>query len=378
MKVICQDNMYRIFGDSLETFNNLPAQVYYVKFEKQLGFYLEAMPPLEIREEKIYGVHEKKCQKVLGSFSIFKRNLGVILSGDKGIGKSLFARLLGTRAIERGYPLLIVDAYIPGIASFIQNVAQECMVMFDEFDKTFGEVKPEDGSAPAQTELLSLFDGMAGGKKLFVITCNSLNKLNEFLVNRPGRFHYHFRFDYPNSNEITEYMQDKLDKKYWGEIPNIISFASKVKLNYDCLRAIAFEISQGSSFKEAIEDLNIINISGEKYTLILQYENGMKLINKGRYLDSFSDDEETVYFENKDGWVVANVTFTPSDSRWNESCFSNCIPADKLQIHYEHYDKDDEDYASIREFIESAKASKPIFMSMKHEYEKIHYNMNAF
>ena len=91
-------------------------------------------------------------------------------------------------------------------------------------------------------------DGMSGGKKLFVITCNSLHKLSEFLINRPGRFHYHFRFDYPNADEIREYMTDKIPTEMHGEIDAVIAFAARVRLNYDCLRAIAFELSTGLSF----------------------------------------------------------------------------------------------------------------------------------
>ena len=61
------------------------------------------------------------------------------------------------------------------------------IILFDEFDKTFSG-KHGGGNEKAQTELLSLFDGIAMGKKLFVITCNHLTGLNDYLVNRPGVF----------------------------------------------------------------------------------------------------------------------------------------------------------------------------------------------
>ena len=47
-------------------------------------------------KEKVYGIHPKKADKVFKAFTKFERNLGVILSGDKGIGKSLFARILAS------------------------------------------------------------------------------------------------------------------------------------------------------------------------------------------------------------------------------------------------------------------------------------------
>ena len=54
-----------------------------------------------ITEAKIYGVHTEKVFKVLNSFEKVNRSLGVILSGDKGIGKSLFAKLLAIEAMKK-------------------------------------------------------------------------------------------------------------------------------------------------------------------------------------------------------------------------------------------------------------------------------------
>ena len=212
MRAISTGSTYKIFDDTLRTYEKLPVQTYVVRFDRQTGFYLEKYVDITIPEEKIYGVHIAKIEKVLASFAKFNRSLGVILSGDKGIGKSLFAKLLSIRAMEKDIPLIVVDTYYPGIASYLEAITQETMVLFDEFDKTFGEVRSQDGEASPQTGLLSLFDGISGGKKLYVITCNELYKLNEYLVNRPGRFHYHFRFDYPSALEIREYMMDKIPK----------------------------------------------------------------------------------------------------------------------------------------------------------------------
>lgn len=63
--------------------------------------------------------------------------------------------------MEKGYPVLIADEAYRGIAHFIEKIEQECVVLFDEFDKTFKSNKEND----EQAKLLSLFDGTAGGKK---------------------------------------------------------------------------------------------------------------------------------------------------------------------------------------------------------------------
>ena len=216
MKIVNTGNLYRIYSDDLKTYDQLPANTYLVNFSQMSGFYLEAYPNIKVTE-KIYGVHESKVAKILNSFKIFDRSLGVILSGDKGIGKSICAKLLSQRSVEAGYPTLIVNSYVPGIADYLTSITQEVVVLFDEFDKTFGS---KDESRP-QEEMLTLFDGLSQGKKLFIITCNEIHRLNEFLVNSPGRFHYHLRFDYPTADEITEYLKDKLPEFAYSEISKV-------------------------------------------------------------------------------------------------------------------------------------------------------------
>ena len=169
MRAISYGNSYEIFDDSLKTYEKLPVQNYIVRFSQTKGFYLEKYSDIEIKESKIYGVHLEKIDKVLRSFDTFQRNLGVILSGDKGIGKSLFAKLLCIKARAKGYPVVVVDRFIPGIASYLESTEQEVVVLFDEFDKTFGDIRSRDGDVCPQASMLSLFDGISVGKKLFVI-----------------------------------------------------------------------------------------------------------------------------------------------------------------------------------------------------------------
>lgn len=270
MNVVQSGSQYQIYGESLKTYNELPIRSYEVSFHKMMGFYLSARSDLDVKEEKIYGDHLRKIHKVINSFNISNRNFGIILSGQKGIGKSLFARLLANEAIESGLPVIIVSSYIPGIASFISSIEQEVVVIFDEFEKTFSKKEEVD----PQEEMLSLFDGIDGGKKLFVITCNEVNKLNSYMIDRPGRFHYHFNISNPGDKEIQEYMEDKLQKKYWNNIPRIINFSRMVDMTYDYLRAISFDLNQGYPLEECFEDLNISGASCGRFDVYLTFEDG--------------------------------------------------------------------------------------------------------
>lgn len=277
MLIVESGKRYRIFNNAITTYDQLPPKTYRVDYDPETRiFSLLETHDFEIPETKIYGQHLDKVKKVLNSMDKMNRNLGVILSGDKGIGKSLFSKCLGLKARKKGIPVILVNEYHEGIANFLEEIEQTVMILFDEYDKTFDEKKHN-----CQAEMLSLFDGVSAGKKLFVITCNEIQSLSQYLINRPGRFHYHFRFLYPTADEIRDYMEDKLDKQYYDEIENVIAFSVRMNLNYDCLRSIAFELNNGLKFQQAINDLNIIRISQYKnIKIIVEFENQATLSGK--------------------------------------------------------------------------------------------------
>ena len=326
MKAIQTGNVFRIYDNSMKTYEQLPPQVYLVNFDERSGFFLTIYQDIDIKG-KIYGVHQEKVNKVLTAFTKFERSLGVILSGDKGIGKSLFAKLLSAKAVnEYKMPLIIVNTYIPGIGEYLNAIEQEVVVLFDEFDKTFARSDKHD----PQAEMLTLFDGIAQGKKLFVVTCNETNNLNAFLVNRPGRFHYHFRFGYPSAEDIREYLSDQISECYYGEIDKVVSFAKKVNLNYDCLRSIAFELECGDSFEEAIKDLNIMNMDDEKFTVILRLKSGEQF-KRVAYLDMFSTEEESILFSI--GYDdVFRAKFIPVNCAWYNHLNTNAIDGEQVNL----------------------------------------------
>ena len=339
MKVVNTDKLYKIYSDDLKVYDRLPSEVYIVRFNQFQGFYLEKYSNLEINEDKIYGVHLTKINKVMNTFKQFNRNLGIILSGDKGIGKSLFARILCNSSIDAGYPVIIVDAFVHGIHSFIEEIEQEVVVLFDEFDKTFASSSKDNDNNNAQTSLLSLLDGVSSGKKLYIITCNKFTSLNEYLINRPGRFHYHFRFGYPTSVEIKTYLQDKISEEYWGEISKVIAFSGKINLNYDCLRAIAYELQNGEKFEEAINDLNILNLSDQSYDIILHFTDGTTAYRNGHRFDLFNNQSESLWLNDVDGYSIS-VEFIPSQAKYDIIKGCSIVYSPQLKV---NMDADDDD-----------------------------------
>ena len=160
MNIVQSGSRLQVYGEDVQTFKEIPVGSYDVCFNKMTGFYLSTRNDLEANEDKIYGNHLEKVHKVLTSFGLSQRNFGVMLSGQKGIGKSLFARILAEESIKAGLPVITVTIAIPGIADFLASIDQEVVVIFDEFEKVFACGDDYD----PQTELLSLFDGTDGGK----------------------------------------------------------------------------------------------------------------------------------------------------------------------------------------------------------------------
>lgn len=270
MNIVNSGSRFQVYGEDVHTYRELPVASYNVTFSKMTGFYLTERNDLQVTEQKIYGSSEYKVGKVMQSYKLAQRNFGVLLSGQKGIGKSLFVRLLARQAINDGIPVIVVSKAIPGIEDFLASIDQDCVVVFDEFEKTFAKV---DDWNP-QDDLLSLFDGTDGGHKLFVVTCNDANRISEYMLNRPGRFHYHFTLGAPNDDEIREYLRDTVDPKYADVIEDIVRLSITVDLPYDYLRAIAFELNQGYDIKEVMSDLNITKTNNMRYDVSVVTQSG--------------------------------------------------------------------------------------------------------
>lgn len=296
--------------------------VYLLCWEKRTGHYLVKQPEVQ-SVEKIFGPMAGKEKKVLKTFERRKGNTGIILSGEKGLGKSLFCRHLMLQCLESYIPVIIVRDLIPGTANFIQSIGQPCMFVFDEFEKIFTKNDDDSDQPDNQVQFLSLLDGTGGAKRLFVITCNELWKINEYFVDRPGRFFYHFRFTPPDGPLVVKYLKAlgaKLKKEEIDKLNNIASFMS---LNFDVLHAIAEEIKAGYSLDETLNDLNISNGSERSKTMQVTV-----ITEDNKTLTNFEED----YFDPTREGVYVHLYNPASNPDWDASLCGGNIMTKRLKF----------------------------------------------
>lgn len=367
MNIVNSGDSFTIYGEEVKTYKKLPANTYKVCFGMDRGFYLKLHDDLCV-DEKIYGDCPRKVVKVMNTFNVLNRNMGIILSGPKGAGKSVFARCLAEEGAKRDMPLIIVDHAYNDLTSFISSIKQECIIVFDEFEKVFDDEQGE------QDALLSLFDGIDNGKKLYVITCNEVRGLSTYLLNRPGRFHYHFTFGTLTSEEIRGYLEDNLNDAAKSQLDAVIQLGMVTGFTYDILRAITFELNQGYNLDETLQDLNVSQDEELTLRIFIKFSNGVITADDFRnncpinlrrpegevqwYVLSFSRDslpEKLKYAEDR-GWLPEiRICFKRADLKVKSGNFY--IDKDKLKVQLRDQYIDDDCSEELRKLIEEFKLS---------------------
>ena len=194
---------------------------------------------------------DKFINKVLRTFnSVNKNTTGVLLSGLKGSGKTLTAKML---ALKSDIPIIIVDEQFPAgrLTSFFAKVKQEVCILFDEVDKN---QRSWDSKM-----LLTFLDGLEDNcKKLVVFTCNDVDFANANLIDRCSRIRYYKIFEGLSDEEINNIVDDLLRDKSKKEtlISRINGIATK---SYDNIIAAITEVNNNpnDNIDELLDDLNI-------------------------------------------------------------------------------------------------------------------------
>lgn len=235
--------------DSLDIQETLPVANYIIKQDQFGNFFLETVDSFEFKGKK-YGDNDRNRDRIFNTFMSRAAATGVMLTGEKGSGKTLLAKTLAIKCAEEGVPCILINQPWRGEAfnSLLQDISQPCMVLFDEFEKIY--------DSDEQEEMLTLLDGVFPSKKLFVITCNDKWRVNQHMRNRPGRIFYSLDFKGLDTDFITEYCHDNLDNL--DHIDGVVTMGSLFsEFNFDMLKALVEEMNRyKETAQEAMKMLN--------------------------------------------------------------------------------------------------------------------------
>lgn len=262
MGFLITDNSVRIMNsDTINIVKEIPIGIYKTVFSKMEGTFLERTE-VKLAHGKIYGNSEKIAQHIVEAFgkNSPEKNLGVLMSGDKGLGKTLTCRLIIEKTFKER-PVIMISDYTPDLSDFLANI-KGCVILMDEFEKFMGgkvNGSDNDDDQSKQEAILSILDGNTGcSGNLFLLTVNNLYKVDDNLKARPGRIKYHYRFKSETADVVREYCKDNLARKEITE--NVVKALGSVGfVSLDIISAFVDELNNfpDETPEEAVEIFNL-------------------------------------------------------------------------------------------------------------------------
>lgn len=251
-----QDGQTYSLSDNSKQISALPVGVY-VMNKSIFGYYLERIEDKFEFGHKLYGLETELIERVIRTWNSTNKNLGVLLNGLKGTGKTVTSKVICNRL---NLPVILINQNPEGggIPDFLNQIEQDVIILMDEYEKVFGE----------ESDLLTLMDGVltAGSRKLFMLTTNN-TYINDNLLQRPSRIRYSKTFKDLSPETIAEIVDDVLiHKQFRSEVISAISGLEVITI--DVVKSVIEEVNIHEEPPSAFMDIfNVRKITG-RHTVV--------------------------------------------------------------------------------------------------------------
>ena len=242
-------------GDEANQLDTLPVGIYTLG-KGMFGFYLERIDDKFEFNHKLYGLETSLINRVITTWNGTDRNLGVLLNGLRGTGKTVTAKVICN---QLELPVILINSQFEdgGLPEFLNEVREDCIVFIDEYEKVFGD----------DSDLLTVMDGVLANdtRKMFLLTTNK-TYVNENMLQRPSRIRYFKTFKDLSPVVIEEIVDDTLKhKKFKSDVITAISTLEIITI--DVVKSIIEEVNlHNESPTEFMDVFNVKKITG-KYSI---------------------------------------------------------------------------------------------------------------
>lgn len=247
-------------SNSAKILSELPNAIYNLEQNEISGeFFLCKLSEKFDFPFKVYGIEHKFIAHVMKTFESTKGNLGILLNGVKGTGKTVSAKLLVN---AMNLPCIVISKPFNGLNDFLAKLEVDCVLFFDEFEKNFKD--------KTQT-ILSIMDGVYNTetRKVFMLTTNT-TFIDENLLSRPSRIRYKKTFSNLSLETMFEYLEDNLIDK--TKIREIVEFINTLSIStIDILKCVVDEINMHNCSVDDIKDILNVETATHQYKVIVSW-----------------------------------------------------------------------------------------------------------
>ncbi len=235
---------------------NLPVGVYKLQMSPMRQLYLDRIGDNFEFPYHIYGMEKMFISRVIKSWNATHNNMGILLNGIKGTGKTVTGQLICNKM---NLPVIIISFADDALLDFLNNIQQDVIILIDEYEKIFNTT----------SMLLSIMDGVfkSRNRLMFIFTTNELH-IEQNLLQRPSRIRYIKTFEDMSLEVIMEVVNDKLIHKSLFD-PTVKFISEMPIITMDLVKSVVEEVNIHEESPYVFAD--VFNIYDNKEDLVDVY-----------------------------------------------------------------------------------------------------------